>query len=47
MSENNKKMTIWSDSNTIDKLKALRLVPEEYLNSVINRLIKEHEENKE
>ena len=41
-----KKMTIWSDSNTIDKLKTLRLVPEEYLNSVIKRLIKEHEEKK-
>ena len=42
----NKKMTIWSDNYTIDKLKALRQVPEEYLNSVVKRLIKEHEEKK-
>jgi len=43
MSEN-KRTTIWVSIETRNKLNSLRIIPEEYMDSVINRLIKEHEE---
>jgi len=46
MSEN-KRTTIWVSIETRNKLNKLRIIPEEYMDSVINRLIKEHEEKKD
>jgi len=43
----NKKTTIRVDVTIRDKLNELRLVPGEYLNSVLERLIKSYEEIKE
>jgi len=43
----NRKTTIAVFTKTRDKLDSLKLVSGEYLDSVINRLIEEHKENKE
>jgi len=46
MSEN-KRTTIWVSIETRNKLNSLRIIPEEHIDSVLQRLIKVYEENKE
>lgn len=40
------KTTIWVDKETRDKLNTLKIIPEEHLDSVINRLINKYGSDK-
>jgi len=39
--------TLWVSKKTRDKIHSLRIIPEEHVDSVLQRLIKVYEENKE